>query len=293
MIAGKEIPELVKLLEMRGVCLYHACQLVDFKSYLKLGGIPSRAHLEKLQEDFTLFETDVIDRLNDVWDKVFANLSDFGRAFAYDRRCVPNAYGPIALQIQPAALLDASDVAVCLRSAGASDFNRITEALNTTADVDKLFLYDRDCGVPESIYIKYGEPLRTYHPDANTPEVSCSVAGGFFPLEYLVVAWVDPYKVSGDHLLERVALLCRQYGSEFPVRQRSCTSERKVVYGEIVERLLDSPISINSWIQHCDSSIFMKEWGQSIIAGNLEYQFNRFANYLYKGTIQPLIKREQ
>ena len=290
MIVGKEIPELVKLLERRGACLYHACQLADFKAYLELGGIPSRAYLEQKQATFTPFETDAIDHENNVWDKVFANLSDFGRAFACGGNCVPNPFGPIALQIQPAALLEASDVAICLRSAGAINFNRTTEALRTVSDMDELFLYGSDYGFPESTYIKYGEPLRCFHPNATTPEVSCSVESSFFSMEYVIVAWVDPYIVAGDHLLEWVLRLCRHFNREFPVHPRRCTDERRVVYGEIVERILDSPISLRSWIEHSNSSQLVRDWGQSIIAGDLEYQFNRFANYLLKGTIQPLIE---
>ena len=36
MITGKEILSLVNLFEERGVSLYHACQLLDFESYLAL-----------------------------------------------------------------------------------------------------------------------------------------------------------------------------------------------------------------------------------------------------------------
>ena len=42
MISRNEIQSLVNLLLERNVSLYHACQLIDFESYLALGGIPSR-----------------------------------------------------------------------------------------------------------------------------------------------------------------------------------------------------------------------------------------------------------
>src|SRR5262249_8889960 len=127
MIREGQIAKLVGLLKARGVSLYHACQLVDFRSYLALGGIPSRARLERGKLAFTAFESDTADHKNGVWDKVFVNLSDFGRTFASGGKGVPNPYGPILLKIRPEALLEASDLAICLRSASATDFNREAE----------------------------------------------------------------------------------------------------------------------------------------------------------------------
>ena len=113
MFRGEEIEGLARLLEERCTSLFHACQYVDFQSYLALGGIPSRACLGANSQPFTSFETDGRDRDVDVWDKVFVNLSDFGTTYARAGRGVPNPYGPILLQIHPAALREATEVAVC------------------------------------------------------------------------------------------------------------------------------------------------------------------------------------
>jgi hypothetical protein len=121
MISRNEIQSLVNLLLERNVSLYHACQLIDFESYLALGGIPSRALLENKELPFTPFETDTIDQTNGVWDKVFGNLKEFGEIFADGMPWPPTVYGPIQLQLNPSALLEASDVAVCLRSGELKD----------------------------------------------------------------------------------------------------------------------------------------------------------------------------
>jgi hypothetical protein len=118
MIRGPAIREIVGLLERRGASLWHACQYRDYQSYLELGGIPSRAILEQSGKYFTSFETDLTDHTNGVWDKVFVNLSDFGRSFAVGGKAVPNPYGPIVFRISPQSLHEAADVATCLRSAG-------------------------------------------------------------------------------------------------------------------------------------------------------------------------------
>jgi hypothetical protein len=98
MIRGKDIESLVELLVQRDVSLFHACQFLDFQSYLSVGGVPSRACLEAYELPFTGFETDGHDHVKGVWDKVFLNFSDFGKTFAQGGRAVPNAYGPILLQ---------------------------------------------------------------------------------------------------------------------------------------------------------------------------------------------------
>src|SRR5688572_21785029 len=135
----EQLSEVVGLLERRGVSLWHASQLVDLESYAEIGGIPSRSLLEQAGLPFTGFATDAKDRSGGLWPKVFANLSDFGWAFAHGAAAIPNPYGPIAFQIRPTALLRASDAAFCLRSAGAPGFHRDGESLRTLDDLDRVF----------------------------------------------------------------------------------------------------------------------------------------------------------
>ena len=97
MISRNEIQSLVNLLLERNVSLYHACQLIDFESYLALGGTPSRALLENKELPFTPFDTDTIDKTNGVWDKVFGNLKEFGEIFADGMPWPPTVYGPVQL----------------------------------------------------------------------------------------------------------------------------------------------------------------------------------------------------
>lgn len=152
MFKGKVLKDLVELFKKRQVMLYHSCQFIDFQSYTKIGGIPSRQLLEDRGLSFTPFETDKNDQDNSVWDKVFLNLSDFGNFFGRDG--IPTVYGPIAFVVRPQALLEADDVAICLRSAGSRDFCREKESLNTLQEVNRLFVYSDDQGVPNSSEVK-------------------------------------------------------------------------------------------------------------------------------------------
>jgi hypothetical protein len=79
MFTGADIEGVVSNLQARRARLYHACQLVDFSSYLRLGGIPSRGRMEQAGLPFTPFWSDASDRAAGVWDLVFLNLEDFTR----------------------------------------------------------------------------------------------------------------------------------------------------------------------------------------------------------------------
>lgn len=142
MFQGQSLQELIALLQRRNVKLYHACQFSDFKSYLRLGGIPSRQLLENEGLPFTTFISDTNDRNNGDWDKVFGNFSDFGLSFSKGHGAVPTVYGPILFVLQPQAFQEAEDVAISLRSAGAKNFNRESESLTSIDEVNNLFVYD-------------------------------------------------------------------------------------------------------------------------------------------------------
>ena len=137
-----------------------------------------------------------------MWDKVFVNLSDFGSSFARGAKGVPNPYGPILFQLRPAALLEASDVAVCLWSAGATGFNRQREALNTPEEVDRLFLHPRNSGTPK---IKYRDRLAEEFGRQKTktqdPEISCTVPDGVLSTQHVSFIRVDPYIINNQKLL--------------------------------------------------------------------------------------------
>ncbi len=291
MITGNDIQTLVYLFEDRKVSLYHACQLLDFQSYLELGGIPSRALLENRRSKFTPFVTDDTDRENNVWDKVFVNLSDFGGRFAYGRNYVPNPYGPILFQLRPSALLEASDIAVCLWSAGAKGFNREREALSTIEDINRLFRNLSNAPFPESTYVKSRDRLEQEfgRQKAQDPEISCTVPDGLLSVKYTIVVWVDPYVVNNHELHNWVDRIKRKYQAEFHIRLRSCQdNSRTSLYNEIAERITERIPLLSTLMQDETCSPLLRNWARQIDTENLGWQFQRYAEYLRGGTLRVM-----
>ena len=292
MISGNGIQSLVDLLLERGVSLYHACQLIDFESYIALGGIPSRALLENKELPFTPFETDTIDKTNGVWDKVFGNLTEFGEIFADGKPWPPTVYGPIQLQLNPSVLLEASDIAVCLRSAGAEGFNREAEGL-TIDEIDRVFYHPRNVSFPRSIRVKsqrlLAEEFKKTKPQS--PEISCSVPNQVLSAKYIIVAWVDPYVLNGQRLLDRVSNVVKnKQESNFHIRQRYCRKNSRIhLYNEIAECIREEIPSLYDIVQDNMFSSNLREYVQQVLRNSeAERQFNRYVKYLLHGTLRPM-----
>jgi hypothetical protein len=110
------IPDAVRVLERREASIWHACQLIDLAAYLRSGGIGSR-------------------------DRVVCDLDDISHGFAAGWAMMPNSSGPIALQLAPSVLTDASQAAFCLRSAMTSGFDPARDSLADPRLIDELFWF--------------------------------------------------------------------------------------------------------------------------------------------------------
>ena len=316
MFKGNDIEQLVKLFNQRGVVLYHACQLADFESYLYLGGIPSRALLESSGCNFTKFASDEVDKKNGVWNKVFLNLSDFGVNFASPKNsntsipnCFPNPYGPILLIIKPEALLEATDVAICLRSAWSREFSREEESLSNIRDVNRIFVYPLEDISEKKFEIKYRNSLRNeFAQDFEAgyrfadPEMSCSVANGRISTKYITSILVDHYvlqdEVSYDFaqldipLVDWVRKSVSCYAPSIKVSERHYTQPiRKELLKNLTSVLsnvsgndvvgLSTKVKINRYP-------LLKDWITTLRSKNLEKQFNYFVDYLVNGTFKHI-----
>jgi hypothetical protein len=291
MFVGRDIWAVVDLLHRRQASLWHACQLADLLAYLALGGVPARSLVERKGLPQTAFITDAVDRRNGVWDKVFCNLDDFGRSFAIGRRAVPNPYGPIVLQIRPEALTDATDVALALRSAGAHDFDRDAESLSTIEEVDRIYRYPAGDEFPRSAETLFGDELQNAfnheRAEARAAELSISVPGQLLPLTHVSMLLVEPFDIGGMALVRLVEALVRRSRFDIAVRQRQMY-ERKDVWSDLVRLLSDGPRPLGLLRHRADSLPVTRTWMFAVHEQQLAWQFDRFAQYLYTGTLKPM-----
>lgn len=288
-----QIQPVVDLLLARGCSLWHACQLADLDSYVALGGIPSRSLIEQAGIAFTPFATDSSDRAKGVWPKVFVNLSDFGKSFAYRAAAVPNPYGPIVFQIRPSALLRASDVSIALRSAGAHDFDRDAESLDSVDDVDRLFKYGRWANPLDQSIPLFGEPLRDVFsprfPHASAAEASLTVEPELLPLDDVIAIWVDPLEIGGASLVAAVAGRLASAPAVLPVRARHLREPRDEIYRDVVSFLADGGRpDLRLLAGRADVGEPTREWARSLLARDLGWQFERFGRYLSDGTLAAI-----
>lgn len=292
MFSGQGIVELVDDLNRRQASLWHACQVHDLAAYFALGGVPARSLVERRRLSQTPFVTDAVDRRNGVWDKVFLNLDDFGRSFASGHRAVPNPYGPIVLQLRPEALLEATDVAVALRSAGAHDFDRKGESLSTVDDVDRIYRHPVTSGFPLSADTRFGDELREAFKgtpiEAKSAELSVTVSTEMLSLSYVTMLRVEPFEIAEVTLEPVVAALVREFGLDLVVRPR-LMGERRLVWEDIVRFLADGPAPLTRLKNRADMHQATREWMFAVEERGLGWQFDRFASYLYEGTLTRIL----
>ncbi len=281
MFTGQGIVDLVDHLNRRQASLWHACQVNDLAAYFALGGLPARSLVERRRLSQTRFVTDAVDRRNGVWDKVFLNLDDFGRSFAGGRRAVPNPYGPIVLQLRPEALLEATDVAVSLRSAGAHDFDRTGESLSTVDDVDRVYRHPVSSGFPLSADTRFGEELQEAFEgiqiEAKSAELSVTVPGEMLSLSYAAMLRVEPFEIAGVSLERLVSALVREFDLDLLVRPR-LMGERGAVWEDIVRVLADGPVPMTWLMNRADTHQATRDWMVALKERRLDWQFDRFAS---------------
>jgi hypothetical protein len=278
----QEIENVVRTLEARDAHIYHACQLKDFRSYLKLGGIPSRNKLLNSNLEFTTFDTDKIDKNNNVWDKVFGNFSDFGREFTKEfSRSQPNPYGPIQIVLNSNALRSATDLSITLRSAGARDFDRDRECLKNTHEFNMIFQHIDPTHAPTASQrksIAFANELNTrfVRNNSSSPEFNCVTPNELLNLNNAIYIIVDSCIYKNRYLMEEVKNL-----TNIKVIARSYYHPDKEA---IIKELSNLSATFDCKQQPLTSGSFASDKLKRWVADKNEFHYNRFISYLTSGT---------
>jgi hypothetical protein len=307
LIDGTDVGTLIHEFKGRRISLFHACQWVDFRSYLKAGGVPSRDVLEK-SGSYTRFDSDQQDKDNGVWEKVFFNLKDFGQTFATGRiggdekrptSATPNAFGPILLVFSPEVLRQASDVAVCLRSAGYKDFDRVSEGVGIAKIPD---LFQEAIGETKAKWLKDSATLKAelgLKYDARQPELSCTFPTGVAGLAHAAAVIVDPVGRQGVPLRELVekelstvsGLVPKERTGIYPARQPVYSEMAKLIGGLTAPELAELKLYSDQYLAKLSTdtgvSAELKIWATACRGSKLSWMFGRYATYLYEGTLAP------
>lgn len=278
-----EIKKIISILEKRDASLYHACQLKDFISYVTLGGVPSREVLSKNCMNYTQFDTDEVDKKNNVWDKVFGNFSDFGKSFArQNTKSTPNPYGPIQIVFNPNILNSINDISITLRSAGAADFNRDQECLKNSNEFENIYKYPNIEDLQNrnlSKIVAFSDELnsRFSRNNCTSPEFNCKVKNGILSFNEVKYIIVDGYIYKNINLSAKIRQL-----TTIKVVDRHYDCEKKL---SIIKELSSLIPNVNcSWGNILTGGFA----SQNLIDWTKEckhFHFNRFIKYLSDGTI--------
>jgi hypothetical protein len=287
LFSGKSIVALEACVR-RHALIYHTCQLRDFRSYLFLGGVASRNLLKQRGLPFTPFDTDDVDQTNGVWDKVFFNFSDFGAGFANGGSGTPSPYGPICLVFEPAVLKAANDVAVTLRSAGATGFDREREGLSLDALPNIFVRY-----ALQKYNVKGKEALKAdfpAHEVGANPELNCSFRTQLAPISSVRYILVDPYPINPPTTLFTVVEgLVRTTGIGKSVHERNAKSARRTSYSTLWNAIAEDAITLETLRAWRNVDAGTIDWTNKVrIWDPKSFFYGRYSRYLRSGTITSL-----
>ncbi len=285
LISGDGLSQTVAELSRRRVKLCHACQLADFKSYLQVGGIPSRNLLAIRELSYTAFDTDGRDGDNGVWRLVFFNLSDFGHWFAKGGNNLPNIYGPILLCFDPKVITQALDISITLRSASAKDFDRVAEGIGVD-QVTRLFINSGS----GSVRFRHSLAAEFSHPDTQDPEMNCSFRDELAPLSHLAYIRVDPYIFPKGSLTDIVHQIAEERGKSCKVFVRDFVDGCEARYQVLMNAILSGVRMAPELMAVIPDGSPLSNWRDAIMrSGDLSFQFGRYARYLSEGTIRHCV----
>jgi hypothetical protein len=208
---------------------------------------------------------------------------------------IPTIYGPISIQIIPTGLEKADDICLSLKSAGFKGFKREDYGIPIEQVEDIFFCVE--CENPsDEPYIKRTNELRetfdVKDPGALNPELNFSIENEILGFENIISITVDPIIVNGKELYDVVKVMLHYYEIDTFVLKRKFHyqegDERKKLMKIISENLSKNELNLTSLKEILKGFEYGLNWINRVENGGLEYNLNRYLNYLKAGTIDKL-----
>jgi hypothetical protein len=292
MFKGDEIQSVITLFEKRRVTLYHACHLIDLESYFELGGIPSRNLLRTENLSFESLGLDQTEPDDWMWDKVPLQLIDFGNQFAREPNNLPNPYGPILLEIDPAALMEAKEVAICLRTGRPDDYRKNNLSTLNLEETEHIFRYTLDAPFPEKTYFKPAEEMaKAFGANQSIPEIHCLFEPEKLPFKYVTQMLVDNYRIINSYLREWAFMTQQHYHNRIPIMQRYCPYDIGGKLTNAIAKLLTEASPSLEDLAQSENDV-VQPWAKFLLENGWEEKYTQFATGLRQGTILP-VKEQQ
>jgi len=261
----------------RGVKLYHAENLQDFRIYCAHRALLSRAELmHRAPHLFTVFKSDPSDATFGVLGRVFGNLNDFGKLFAWHASATPNLYGPIALVFKPSVFSRMQDIRITHRSIMTLGAQWAGAALTEPQHIDGLLAGDR-----------FGNLTCE---DWFACEVSS--ANPTLPFDELEYVLVEPIEIFGHRLIDLVEAELQAHHLSVPVQERENFSEsQRKTFQELVSMCeeLTPPARQDDW--SLDPSRLPAVFRS--MGGTKRKAVMTWCRYFTYGTVAPLREEAQ
>lgn len=245
----------------RGCRLYHAINLPDFRTYVRVGALLSRRQLSLTDSGVgTAFTSDGSDAARGLDDRCFGNLADFGASFWRFKTAPPNAYGPITLVFRPDVFRIALDAALTNKNAAKDDYDLTKDRITDPAQWSAVF------ADPNGSRLAKGHFFAEFSTSTNV-----------LPFEFLEEIVVEPITFADVELTDIV----KDVAPSLTVTARNAAplQEKQQVLDGLVEWCADrggtppgpmdldsDPFGVGSWWKDASPSTVAYQWFKYLVS---------------------------
>ena len=108
-------------------------------------------------------------------------------------------------------------------------------------------------------------------------------------MDYLMYIRVDPYSFDTHYLPDIVRQIVTQCGQSYQVFPRDCCDEHISRYRILWDAITRNASSGGDVLTTIGEDSSLSNWADHIRQSNLSYQFERYARYIFDGTVSACL----